>query len=421
MENLCKQLIQETKSLYKKMNEYKLNESKNTYNEKSLFNNLSAAYKNYSVICSITKNLSDSDSVKYTTERLLEEISKLRETFRSKDFIEENKSEIVGTYELLDLHTSYAMFCPNARAEINFHVEEKKAVYSELSGLPINKLAPYHKFCISLFFVADMFSPKTLGRRRLSTVLEKLLEQLTDWAVSNRPMLFVKEALQTLEEKLTLFLEERSEVCEICSLCCFSKRSRKTHSCSNKNRKQFAGKFVLSTFEFTKLVLSKISLMTVLLQKDLLFAVTADFSFSNKSYEEKQRELATIRVFGTNTLSEQEESNSEDSDTIVYKDLDGNEIPFWLFKRKGLHRINSCEVCGEIKYPGKEKFNKHFQEAVHKENLKTLGIEDYHPYKYLNRIQEVLALKEVLAAKEKSFPYREFLNRNEKTVKLIQK
>lgn len=73
-------------------------------------------------------------------------------------------------------------------------------------------------------------------------------------------------------------------------------------------------------------------------------------------------------------------SEEDDDDDLLTKHLplgtDGAPIPLWLYKLQGLHRSYVCEICGNIKYKGRQQFDKHFSLAKHVFGLRCLGVDD---------------------------------------------
>lgn len=73
-------------------------------------------------------------------------------------------------------------------------------------------------------------------------------------------------------------------------------------------------------------------------------------------------------------------SEDDDDDDLLSKHLplgtDGTPIPLWLYKLQGLHRSYNCEICGNIKYKGRQQFDKHFNLAKHVYGLQCLGVDD---------------------------------------------
>lgn len=82
----------------------------------------------------------------------------------------------------------------------------------------------------------------------------------------------------------------------------------------------------------------------------------------------------------TDTDSSGDSDSEDDDDDLLSKHLplgtDGTPIPLWLYKLQGLHRSYNCEICGNIKYKGRQQFDKHFHLAKHVYGLQCLGVDD---------------------------------------------
>lgn len=102
------------------------------------------------------------------------------------------------------------------------------------------------------------------------------------------------------------------------------------------------------------------------------------------------------------------EDDDDEDDEKLYNPLnlpigpDGRPIPFWLWKLKGLGHEFKCEVCNNVTYKGRAAFNKHFNESVHLDGLKALGVRDNFSYfKDLSSKREVQQLLETLQKKHR--------------------
>lgn len=76
---------------------------------------------------------------------------------------------------------------------------------------------------------------------------------------------------------------------------------------------------------------------------------------------------------------------------------DGNPLPVWLYKLRGLHKHYGCEICGNATYQGRREFDRHFTEALHVKGLACLGIRYSRDYYHITRIQDAKALQATLS------------------------
>lgn len=78
--------------------------------------------------------------------------------------------------------------------------------------------------------------------------------------------------------------------------------------------------------------------------------------------------------------SDKSDSEDDEDDDLLSKHLplgtDGTPIPLWLYKLQGLHRSYNCEICGNVKYKGRQQYDKHFQLSKHIYGLQCLGVDD---------------------------------------------
>ncbi|KAG7869032.1 hypothetical protein KL918_001675 [Ogataea parapolymorpha] len=82
---------------------------------------------------------------------------------------------------------------------------------------------------------------------------------------------------------------------------------------------------------------------------------------------------------------------------------DGKPIPLWLWKLKGYDMVFTCEICGNVKFKGKEVFHSHFTEPTHLHGLKMLGVMgEYNAFRDLNKIDDVLELSNYLEKKQRN-------------------
>ncbi|KAG7749292.1 hypothetical protein KL912_001293 [Ogataea haglerorum] len=82
---------------------------------------------------------------------------------------------------------------------------------------------------------------------------------------------------------------------------------------------------------------------------------------------------------------------------------DGKPMPLWLWKLKGFDMVFTCEICGNVKFKGKEIFQSHFTEPRHLHGLKMLGImEEFNAFRDLNKIEDVLELSNFLEKKKRN-------------------
>lgn len=116
--------------------------------------------------------------------------------------------------------------------------------------------------------------------------------------------------------------------------------------------------------------------------ESLVQATVADYE-RRSTLSDREKMLEHLAVDGEESEYTAEETASEaeeeeDDDDFYSKDLpigtDGAPIPLWLYKLQGLHRSYNCEICGNIKYKGRQQFTKHFGLAKHVYGLMCLGI-----------------------------------------------
>jgi len=89
--------------------------------------------------------------------------------------------------------------------------------------------------------------------------------------------------------------------------------------------------------------------------------------------------------------------DNEDND-YIYNPLklpagpDGKPIPYWLYKLHGLNRKIECEICGNFVYEGRRAFEKHFEEARHRQGMQALGIPNSRTFFEITSINDAMNL-----------------------------
>merc|ERR1712060_454846 len=71
---------------------------------------------------------------------------------------------------------------------------------------------------------------------------------------------------------------------------------------------------------------------------------------------------------------------------------DGKPIPYWLYKLHGLNRKIECEICGNFVYEGRRAFEKHFEEARHRQGMQALGIPNSRTFFEITSINDAMNL-----------------------------
>lgn len=135
----------------------------------------------------------------------------------------------------------------------------------------------------------------------------------------------------------------------------------------------------------------------------LVKATIADYE-RRSSLSDREKMLESLAMDGEESEFTAEETSSEvedkddDDDEFYSKDLpigtDGTPIPLWLYKLQGLHRTYNCEICGNVKYKGRQQFTKHFGQVKHIHGLTCLGIGENETYLFdsIHTIAEAQAL-----------------------------
>lgn len=135
---------------------------------------------------------------------------------------------------------------------------------------------------------------------------------------------------------------------------------------------------------------------------ELVQATVADHE-RRSTLSDREKMLESLALDGEQSEYTAEDSNSEadeeeDNDMLYHKDLpigtDGTPIPLWLYKLQGLHRTYNCEICGNLKYKGRQQFTKHFGQAKHVRGLTCLGVgeDETHLFDSIHRISEAKEL-----------------------------
>ncbi|KAI5073019.1 hypothetical protein GOP47_0013125 [Adiantum capillus-veneris] len=116
---------------------------------------------------------------------------------------------------------------------------------------------------------------------------------------------------------------------------------------------------------------------------------------SNRDYEYEKGELMDHALFS------EDEDEASDGEKRVYNPLgipigvDGNPIPYWLFKLHGLGQEFKCEICGNASYWGRRAFEKHFtQDPRHQRGMRCLGIPNSKIFNEITSIQHAKSLWE---------------------------
>lgn len=97
-------------------------------------------------------------------------------------------------------------------------------------------------------------------------------------------------------------------------------------------------------------------------------------------------------------LLDADDGDASDDDEPVHNPLklplgwDGKPIPFWMYRLQGLNEKFSCEICGNEVYMGRRNFERHFHEAKHVGNLRSLGIPNSKHFQGITMISDAQTL-----------------------------
>ncbi|KAL0228640.1 hypothetical protein GEMRC1_013260 [Eukaryota sp. GEM-RC1] len=127
-----------------------------------------------------------------------------------------------------------------------------------------------------------------------------------------------------------------------------------------------------------------------------------------RSLDELMDDLQS-RVVDVNDLQERiklegyKEFDEQDmKEEVIYNpkglplDFDGKPIPYWLYKLQGLSKKYDCEICGDVVYRGRKRFERHFNQPRHGHALKCLQIPNTKHFKGVAGIADALRLYEKL-------------------------
>ncbi|KAL0215120.1 hypothetical protein P9112_007304 [Eukaryota sp. TZLM1-RC] len=101
-------------------------------------------------------------------------------------------------------------------------------------------------------------------------------------------------------------------------------------------------------------------------------------------------------------IESKKEVQLDEEQEVIYNpkdlplDFDGKPIPYWLFKLQGLSKKYTCEICGDIVYRGRKRFERHFNQPKHGHALKCLKIPNTKHFRGVERISDALRLYEKL-------------------------
>ena len=91
-----------------------------------------------------------------------------------------------------------------------------------------------------------------------------------------------------------------------------------------------------------------------------------------------------------------DQDNFLKSSKPILMDEDGQPLPLWLYKLRGLNQEYNCEICGDFVYRGKRAFEKHFQGVRHAQAMQLIGIPNTKHFKFITKINEATVLYEKL-------------------------
>ncbi|KAG7890611.1 hypothetical protein KL905_001050 [Ogataea polymorpha] len=152
-----------------------------------------------------------------------------------------------------------------------------------------------------------------------------------------------------------------------------------------------------------------------LLKKELENTKKEAERYSSLSFREKEFETNDAKnlsdyeyeniaeLHNDHKLDGHEELHHLGNDEISPIGPDGKPMPLWLWKLKGFDMVFTCEICGNVKFKGKEVFQNHFTEPRHLHGLKMLGVMgEYNAFRDLDKIDDVLELSNYLEKKQRN-------------------
>lgn len=133
--------------------------------------------------------------------------------------------------------------------------------------------------------------------------------------------------------------------------------------------------------------------------KDAVDATKADAERTMAMTDrERMLEITQLTGIDSDYTDIELESSDSDGDEDLFHNLpigpNGRPIQHWLYKLQGLHKLFSCEVCGNAVYQGRQAFDRHFDQPKHIYGLKCLGVseEDYKLFGSITQIEEATNL-----------------------------
>ena len=154
------------------------------------------------------------------------------------------------------------------------------------------------------------------------------------------------------------------------------------HIMNNQHMKQI----LQNTIDYQNMKFSKTSRDILLLEERL------------KQESEESEILESEEI--ENEIKQNESKPKKQKQQLPLGD-DGESIPLWLYKYRGLNTEYRCEICGNKSYAGRRNYEKHFHQSQHLRGLKCLGITPSIEFFDICRINDAIALNKKLQQMKK--------------------
>ncbi|AWU75868.1 uncharacterized protein C5L36_0B11040 [Pichia kudriavzevii] len=121
-----------------------------------------------------------------------------------------------------------------------------------------------------------------------------------------------------------------------------------------------------------------------------------------KNNKQIQSDIISLHsIYGDPSLNiDISDDENDDDDLVTGIEVDGQRIPFWLYKLKGLGHEFKCEICLGV-YHGRASYLRHFQEQSHTDSLKDLGVVyGFEQFKGIETKEGVLKLWDTIKRKK---------------------
>ena len=146
---------------------------------------------------------------------------------------------------------------------------------------------------------------------------------------------------------------------------------------------------IQNTIDFQNMKFSKTSRDILLLEQQLL------------KEEENESEMEILESEELEMEMKQNEGKTKKQKQQLPVGDDGESIPLWLYKYRGLNTEYRCEICGNKSYAGRRNYEKHFNQSQHLRGLKCLGITPSIEFFDICRINDAIALNKKLQQMKK--------------------